>query len=180
MSPAISFHFHSVLEQLKETSAKLSAKIYIKTQWCSFQMASEWVLKLGIVAYYCLQCLLDDGESNEVLGNTKHPTKYLQQFWPHQLLPKGFFHLHRLSQPMLFMWCCKETSHITQPMPLQSCSLPLLCTKSCLRQVKQRTYIWYNWYLGSIITIVSNQFQKRKDNGVAKAAHTLFKLLPTS
>lgn len=34
-------------------------------------------------------------ESNEVLGNMKHPMKHLQQFWPHRFLLKGFLYLHR-------------------------------------------------------------------------------------
>lgn len=140
------------------------------------QRVSDKACHCGVACYWVMRVL---GESNEVLGNSKQPTKHLQQFWPHQLLPKGFFHLHRLSEPMVFMWCCKETSHVTQSVPLQSCSLPLLRTKSCSHQVEQRNDIWYNWYLGSTITVVSNQLQKRKDNGVVKAAYMLFRLFPT-
>lgn len=78
--------------------------------------------------------------------------------------------------PMVFMRCCKETSRLTSQCPCRAA--PCLCYAQSLVHVKQRTYIWYNYYLGSIITIVSSQLQTRKDNGVAKAAHTLFKLLP--
>ena len=85
--------------------------------------------------------------SNGVLGNIKHPMKHLQQFWLHQLSPKGFLHLHRLSQAIEFHAALQGNKPRAQPNAhLQSCTLSLVTLKILFmdkkyaHQVKPRIY----------------------------------------
>lgn len=86
-------------------------------------------------------------ESNGVLGNIKHAMKLLQQFWLHQLSPKGFLYLHTLSQAIEFYAVLQGNKPPAQPHThLQSCTLALVklrilfMDKKDAHQVKPRIY----------------------------------------
>lgn len=86
-------------------------------------------------------------ESNGVLGNIKHPMKLLQQFRLHQLSPKGFLHLRRLSQAIEFYAVLQGNKPHAQPNAhLQSCTLALIklkilsMDKRNAHQIKPRIY----------------------------------------
>lgn len=85
--------------------------------------------------------------SNRVFETIKHPIKYLQQFWLHQLSLKGFLHLHRLSQAIELPVALQGNKPCVQPnTPVQSCTSALVALKILFmdkrvaHQVKPRIY----------------------------------------